>query len=248
MSLYGIIRRELVNSSLPRGCFTALGGSLNWVSVGLCKRWRHQMETFSVLLASCGGDSPVIPVQRPVTRRFDVFFDLCLNKLMINEAGDLRRHRAHYDVLVMISGWRAHNDRSAVEFVLWIIWRLRIADVQTWFNFRHKPYYYVRNVVCIREKELPRKVFWGLRELLSNTAQNGNQHAGSTVQCRYNTVQYSIPIHHDITNYAVQRATENSPAIGLIKYIPYLALTGGLWCALFKESVEKWPYYNGFAL
>ena len=164
------------------------------------------------------------------------------------EAGDLRRHRAPYDVIVMLSGWRAHNDRSAVEFVLWIIWRLRIAAVQTWFNFRHKPYYYVRNVVCIREKELPRKVFWGLRELLSNTAQNGNQHAGSTVQCRYNTVQYIIPIHHDITNYAVQRATENSPAIGLTKYIPYLALTGGLWCALFKESVEKWPYYNGFAL
>ena len=45
--------------------------------------WRHQMETFFVLLALCAGNSPVtveFPVQRPVTRRFDVFFDLCLNK------------------------------------------------------------------------------------------------------------------------------------------------------------------------
>ena len=43
------------------------------------------------------------PTQRPVTRSFDVFFDLRLNKRLINnrEAGDLRRHRSHYDVNVM---------------------------------------------------------------------------------------------------------------------------------------------------
>ena len=42
-----------------------------------------QMETFSALLALCAGNSPVtgeFPSQRPVTRSFDVFFDLCLNK------------------------------------------------------------------------------------------------------------------------------------------------------------------------
>ena len=41
--------------------------------------WRHQMETFSALLALCAGNSPVtgeFPSQRPVTQRFDVFFDL----------------------------------------------------------------------------------------------------------------------------------------------------------------------------
>ena len=41
--------------------------------------WRHQMETFSALLAICAGNSPVpgeFPTQRPVTRSFDVFFDL----------------------------------------------------------------------------------------------------------------------------------------------------------------------------
>ena len=43
----------------------------------------HQMETFSALLALCAGNSPVIdeiPSQRPVTRSFDVFFHLRLNK------------------------------------------------------------------------------------------------------------------------------------------------------------------------
>ena len=47
-------------------------------------RWgRHQMETFSVLLAICVGNSPVtgeVPAQRPVTQSFDVFFDLRQNK------------------------------------------------------------------------------------------------------------------------------------------------------------------------
>ena len=45
--------------------------------------WRHQMETFSALLAICAGNSLVpgeFPAQRPVTRSFDVFFDLRLNK------------------------------------------------------------------------------------------------------------------------------------------------------------------------
>ena len=48
-----------------------------------CTWWRHQMETFSELLAICAGNSPVpgeFPGQRPVTRSFDVFFDLRLNK------------------------------------------------------------------------------------------------------------------------------------------------------------------------
>ena len=45
--------------------------------------WRHQMEIFSALLALYAGNSPVngeFPAQRPVTRSFNVFFDLRLNK------------------------------------------------------------------------------------------------------------------------------------------------------------------------
>ena len=45
--------------------------------------WRHQMETFSALLAICAGNSPVtgeFPAQRSVRRSFDVFFDLRPNK------------------------------------------------------------------------------------------------------------------------------------------------------------------------
>ena len=63
------------------------------------------METFSVLLDIYAGNSPVpreFPAQRPVTRSFDVFFDLCPKNDWVNnrEAGDLRRYRTHYDVIV----------------------------------------------------------------------------------------------------------------------------------------------------
>ena len=73
------------------------------------KWWRHQTETFSALLALCAGNSPVtgeFPSQRSVTRSFDV--SLICGWVNNREAGDLRRHRAYYDVIVMmkVSKWR----------------------------------------------------------------------------------------------------------------------------------------------
>ena len=44
--------------------------------------WHHLMGTFSALLPVCERNPPVtneFPSQRPVTRSFDVYFDLCLN-------------------------------------------------------------------------------------------------------------------------------------------------------------------------
>ena len=51
--------------------------------------WRHQMETFSALLALCEGNPLVTGgflSQRPVTRSFDVFFDLHLNKRLSKQS------------------------------------------------------------------------------------------------------------------------------------------------------------------
>ena len=64
------------------------------------------METFSASLALCEGNSPVtggFPTKRPVKRGFDIFFDLHPNESWVNnrKAGDLRRQRAHYDLIVM---------------------------------------------------------------------------------------------------------------------------------------------------
>ena len=74
------------------------------VCVAIC--WRHQMETFSALLAIWAGNSPVtdkFPAQRPVTRSFGVFFDLHLNKRLSKQwlGWWLRRRHVHYDVTAM---------------------------------------------------------------------------------------------------------------------------------------------------
>ena len=64
--------------------------SSNFISWHLSSSWwRHQMETFSALLAICVGNSPVtgeFPAQRPVTCSFDVSFDLRLNKRLSKQS------------------------------------------------------------------------------------------------------------------------------------------------------------------
>ena len=67
--------------------------------------WRHQMETFSALPALYAGNSPVtgeFPSQRPVALMFSLTYARINHWVNNREAGDLRRHRAHYDVNVMI--------------------------------------------------------------------------------------------------------------------------------------------------
>ena len=64
------------------------------------------METYSALLALCTGNLSVtgeFPSQRPVTQSFDVSFICAWTNDSVNnrDAGDLRRHRAHYNVIVM---------------------------------------------------------------------------------------------------------------------------------------------------
>ena len=76
----------------------------NWMVNG---SWWRQMETLSASLAFCAGNSPVtseFPSQRPVTRSFDVSLICAWTDDWVNNrnASDLRRHRAHYGVTVMI--------------------------------------------------------------------------------------------------------------------------------------------------
>ena len=87
------------------GCWTLYDAVLVQTILWYIPWWRHQMESFSALLALCAGNSPVtgeFPAQRPVTRSFDVFYDLCLNKRLSKQSrGWWRHHRAYYDVIVM---------------------------------------------------------------------------------------------------------------------------------------------------
>ena len=80
--------------------------------------WCHQMGTFSALLAICAGISPVtgeFPAQRPVTRSFDVFCAWINRWANHGEAGDLRRYRAHYDV--MVKNCPCSSERQSVQIL-----------------------------------------------------------------------------------------------------------------------------------
>ena len=88
------LRIELVRT---RGCWS-------W--------WRHQRETFSASLALCAGNSPVTGEfpHRGQWRGALMFSLICawINGSVNNrEAGDLRRHCAHYDVTVMMA-WQSN--------------------------------------------------------------------------------------------------------------------------------------------
>ena len=80
-----------------------------WVHVSyLSTWWRHQMETFSALVAICAGNSPVTGEfpHKGQWRGALMFSLMCawINGWVNNrEAGDLRRHRAHYGIRVMIN-------------------------------------------------------------------------------------------------------------------------------------------------
>ena len=84
------------------------------------------METFATLLALCAGNSPVIgefPPQSPVTRSFDVFFDLRLNKWLSKQSWGWWFER-RFGLL-----WRrrnatncGHHYRRIYVFNQWIVW------------------------------------------------------------------------------------------------------------------------------
>ena len=80
--------------------------------------WRHPMETFSALLAICAGNSPVtgeFHAQRPVTRSFDVFFDLRLNRQL------RKQWRRWWFETLPRSLWRYCNVYTLVVVVHFII-------------------------------------------------------------------------------------------------------------------------------
>ena len=121
--------------------------------------WRHQMETFSVSLALCAGNSPVpgeFPTQRPVTRSFDVYFDLRPNKRLSKQSWgwwfetlswSLWRHCNAYD--------DDHHDPPASKIYLALpleipCWPTGASEFQEDFDcvFPHTLLQYIRNYLC----------------------------------------------------------------------------------------------------
>ena len=80
------------------------------------------METFSALLAICAENSPVpgeFPAQRPVTRSFDVFFDLHPNKRLRKQSW------GWWSETPSSSLWRHRNGNTEVRLYMYYIRRER---------------------------------------------------------------------------------------------------------------------------
>ena len=106
-------------------------------------RWRHQIETWSALLALCARNSLVtseFPSQSPVTRSFDIFFDLPLNKRLSKQS------QRQWFKTPSRSLWRHCNDLSADK----LSWRMRVKSVgtkvpqQNYQEFNHKEHIQIK--------------------------------------------------------------------------------------------------------
>ena len=91
---------------LPHKATTASLWNTIWPTLSFKCMMTSSNEKISALLNLCEGNPSVtggFPSQRPVTRSFDVFFDLCLNGWVNNRCTVcLRRHNAHYDATAMV--------------------------------------------------------------------------------------------------------------------------------------------------
>ena len=79
------------------------------------------METLSALLVLCAGNSPVtgeFPSQRPVTRSFDVFFDLRLNKRLSKQSWWLESPSC--SLWYHCNAWTGeHIDPTTITMLIW---------------------------------------------------------------------------------------------------------------------------------
>ena len=89
--------------------------------------WRHQMKKIPALLAICAGNSPVpgeFPAQRPVTRSFDVFFDLRPKKRLSKQSW------GWWFGMLSRSVWRHCNQGVVIGSSI-----ISASVVQTFWNF-----------------------------------------------------------------------------------------------------------------
>ena len=102
----GALIRTVINEAPWRRESPSVSRGHTWVQP--CRKqnaneWRHQLETF--LHYYTGG----FPSQRPVTRNFDIFFDLRLNKWMSKQS------RRRWFETPPCSLWRHRNAQSNAD-------------------------------------------------------------------------------------------------------------------------------------
>ena len=113
--IFVVNTQELTNNVAWLVCRNGANRCSTLNTTRMSPRWRHQMKKFSALLVLCEGNPPVNGGFQ--WRRALVFSLICAwtnGRANNRDAGDLTRHRAHYDVTVMtllivVSRWGLHK-------------------------------------------------------------------------------------------------------------------------------------------
>ena len=121
-----LVNKKLINCNFLLGW--AIRTMWSWSTAIIL--WRHQMDTFSALLAICVGNSPVpgeFPAQKTVTPTFDVFVDLRPNKQLSKQPWGwwfqmplrpLWRHRNEYCTVLLVHNprfkWLVYDDYNSI--------------------------------------------------------------------------------------------------------------------------------------
>ena len=123
LKVVGISTETLNTQRLRYDCAMTKESSLRYWTFLWVTWWRYQMETFSALLALCAGNLPVtgeFPAQKPVTRSFDVFFNLHLNQQF------RKKSRRRWFETPLCSLWRHCNESTGhrhyermTEYICW---------------------------------------------------------------------------------------------------------------------------------
>ena len=145
-------RHSRTNGQWRGKCFHFMAPLWSWRPTSLLAHsrtwWRHQMETFSALLAICAGihRSPVNSPHEGQWRGALKFSLICvwINGWVNNrEVGDFRRYSAHYDVTVMCVP-NCAEERTQLPCILFISqqshrhWQLKGVEPETGIKGRDK--------------------------------------------------------------------------------------------------------------
>ena len=147
-SVFGVAIRDLDDKTVI-SCLHTVGYRDNKIAFLLHTAWwHHQMETFSVILALCAGNSPVTDdflSQRPVTRSFDVLLDLNLNKRLSKQSRRWWFDTTSYPL------WRHCNGQRAFSGWYWdnIMGYFFIVTVELYKLMCYNGSCYWKTLMCI---------------------------------------------------------------------------------------------------
>ena len=106
------------------------------------------MEAFSTLLAICTGNSPVtgeFPTQRPLPLRFDIFFDLRLNKWLSKQSGGWWFETPSRPLWRYSNGFHVMpHDRLPFSISFEIISCIFVILMKFWLNLQMRFYFFTR--------------------------------------------------------------------------------------------------------